>query len=201
VSSDTLERAASALRDGRIVALPTDTVYGLAADPCATGATRALFELKGRPEALELPVLVASLEAADELADGGMRGPARRVAHRFWPGAVTIVVRRRRDLDWDLGGDSSTIGLRCPAHPVPSWLCDKVGPLATTSANLHGSQVLGTAQELVVSFGEAVALVVDGGALSGRPSTVVDLTSTTARLIREGAVPFAEIAAVAEKDR
>jgi L-threonylcarbamoyladenylate synthase len=195
VDAETLEHAASALRAGEVVALPTDTVYGLAACPLAPGATRSLFDIKGRPTSLELPVLVASLEAAEELVQGAMSDAALRVAERFWPGAVTIVVPRRRDLDWDLGGDPSTIGLRCPAHQVVSWLCEEVGPLATTSANLHGRQVLTTSRELAAEFEGRVALVVDGGVLQGPSSTVVDLTSEAVRCLREGAVSFAEIEA------
>jgi L-threonylcarbamoyladenylate synthase len=181
--------------------MPTDTVYGLAAYPFAPGATQLLFELKGRPMSLELPVLVGSLEVAEALVQGAMPEAARRVAERYWPGAVTMVVPRRRDLHWDLGGDPSTIGLRCPAHPTASWLCEQVGPLATTSANLHGKQVLTTARELAAEFEGRVALVLDGGALQGPPSTVVDLTIEPVRCLREGAVPFVEIEAAAYTPR
>jgi L-threonylcarbamoyladenylate synthase len=201
VDTDALEHAASALRAGDVVALPTDTVYGLAAFPFAPGATQLLFELKGRPTSLELPVLVASLEAAESLVQGAMPEAARRVAERYWPGAVTMVVSRRRDLHWDLGGDPSTIGLRCPAHPVARWLCEEVGPLATTSANLHGKQVLATAREVAAEFQGRVALVLDGGALRGPPSTVVDLTTEPVRCLREGVLAFAEIEAAADAAR
>lgn len=195
VSSDELERAAMALLAGRIVCVPTDTVYGLAVDPSVRGATAAVFELKGRPHSLTLPVLVAGTEQADTLADGGLPGVARRVAERFWPGPVTVVVPRRREIDWDLGGDGATIGLRCPAHPIVRQLCARVGPLATTSANPHGEPPLSKAASIRERLGDGVALVVDGGTLSGPASTVVQVSDGGLRCLREGAVGFEELMA------
>jgi tRNA threonylcarbamoyl adenosine modification protein (Sua5/YciO/YrdC/YwlC family) len=189
-----LEKAVAALATGSIVAIPTDTVYGLAVDPTRAGATDALFDVKLRPATLELPVLVANVDQGEGLAGpDGLSLVARRLVRRFWPGSVTIVVRRHRDVDWTLGGDGRTIGLRCPAHSFARQLCDRVGPLATTSANRHGKPPITSASGLIEEFGADVALVVDGGVCDGAPSTVVDVTGAALRCIREGAVAWSEI--------
>jgi L-threonylcarbamoyladenylate synthase len=187
------EAIAAALRRGSVCAIPTDTVYGLAADPGRPGATEALFVLKGRPPGLALPVLVASAAQAEQLAGpAGLSPAARALADRFWPGALTIVVRRRPHLDWDLGGDPATIGLRCPGHPLARRLCRRVGPLATTSANRHGQAPLVSAEEVRAEFGDSVA-VLDGGRCDGAPSTVVDVCDGPPRLLRQGGVPWDEV--------
>jgi L-threonylcarbamoyladenylate synthase len=189
-----LERAAAVLAAGSIVAIPTDTVYGLAVDPRRPGATDALFAAKLRPATLELPVLVASIDQADRLAGpAGLSSMARRLVGRFWPGSLTIVVPRHGDVDWILGGDGRTIGLRCPADSFARRLCDTVGPLATTSANRHGEPPITSASELTEEFGDEVALIVDGGLCDGAPSTVIDVTGAELRCIRDGAVPWTEI--------
>jgi tRNA threonylcarbamoyl adenosine modification protein (Sua5/YciO/YrdC/YwlC family) len=139
-------------------------------------------------------VLVADLAQADALAGpDGLSTTALRLADRFWPGSLTMVVRRRPGVDWDLGGDGRTIGLRYPAHRVVQGLCRAVGPLATTSANRHGEPPITTAAALTDEFGDGIALVVDGGRCAGAPSTVVDLTTDTPRCIREGAVRWSDV--------
>jgi L-threonylcarbamoyladenylate synthase len=191
-----LDRAVEALRAGKVVAIPTDTVYGLAVDPSRPAATPALFALKDRPPDLEVPVLVADLDQADALAAGGLPPLARRLAEGFWPGPLTIVVRRRADIDWALGTGGTTIGLRCPLHDVALRLCATVGPLATTSANRHGAPPKMTAAEVAAEFGDGVAVVVDGEAGGGVASTVVDATGETVTLLRAGAIDFGEIQAL-----
>ena len=192
---DTSELAAAvALAAGLVVAIPTDTVYGLAVDPRCGGATDALFRLKRRPATLELPVLVAGVAQAEALAGPhGLPSLARRLAGRFWPGPLTIVVERRADVGWELGGEGRTIGLRCPAHPVARRLCEVVGPLATTSANRHGQPPITTSSALAAEFGRDVAVVVDGGLCDATPSTVIDVTGGTLRCIRDGPVPWNEV--------
>jgi L-threonylcarbamoyladenylate synthase len=106
-------------------------------------------------------------------------------------------VARRPGLDWDLGGDGLTIGLRCPAHPVARLLCQRLGPLATTSANRHGEPPITTAAALTEEFGDAVAVVVDGGVCDGAPSTVIDVTGDTLRCIRVGALPWRDVQEIA----
>jgi L-threonylcarbamoyladenylate synthase len=186
-----------ALRGGSVVAIPTDTVYGLAVDPARPGAVDALFALKGRPAGLSVAVLVADMAQADALAAGGAMPPeARRLALRFWPGALTLVVVRRAGLGWDLGGDPGTIGLRCPAHDLARELCRLVGPLATTSANRHGEAPLVTAEEVVATFGDQL-VVVDGGRCDAAPSTVADTTVVPPRCLRTGTLAWEEVLAAA----
>ena len=187
-----LEAAARALSSGRIVAVPTDTVYGLAAGPFATGAADRLFALKRRPREVDLPVLVADEEQALSLASA-VPPVARRLMARFWPGALTVVLPRDPDLVADLGSDEATVGVRCPGHAVPLALCRAVGPLATTSANIHGQPPLTTAIDVAASFGEAVAVVLDAGTCAGSPSTVVDCTGPEPKLLRDGRIPWDDV--------
>ena len=186
-----LDAAAAALQAGGVIGLPTDTVYGLAAAPEVEGATAAVFALKGRPGDSALPVLVADRGQAAGLGDLG--GPAGVLAARLWPGGITLLVRRRPGVTWDLGGDPATIGLRCPAHDVARELSRRCGPLVATSANRHGEPALAGAAEVVEAFPGLVVL--DGGECRGVASTVVDLTGPEPRLVRAGAVPWEDVAA------
>jgi tRNA threonylcarbamoyl adenosine modification protein (Sua5/YciO/YrdC/YwlC family) len=187
--------AVEALGGGDIVGIPTDTVYGLAADPWHSGAADRLFLMKGRPRSVELPLLVAGEEQALALTTA-VPEAARRLMARFWPGALTIVLPRRQDVAADLGDEDETIGLRCPNHPVPLALCTTIGPLAVTSANRHGGAALTTAQDLAASL-PGVALVLDGGVCDRPASTVVDSTGEVPKLLRAGSIDWEEIAAVA----
>ncbi|MDQ3679137.1 MAG: L-threonylcarbamoyladenylate synthase [Actinomycetota bacterium] len=196
VDARAVRAAGRTLAAGQVVALPTDTVYGLAVDPFLTGATDLLFALKGRPREVHLPVLVADEEQALELTTG-VPEIARRLMATFWPGALTLVLPRRRDLVADLGGDQTTVGVRCPAHPVPTAVCRLTGPLATTSANRHGEPPLPTATDVVATFGDGVSLVLDGGRCTGLPSTVVDCTGRQPELLRRGRVPWEQVVAAA----
>ncbi len=188
-----LERAVGVLAAGGVLGVPTDTVYGLAANPFLPGATDGLFVAKGRPRSVELPVLVADQEQARALA-GVLPAAAGALMDRFWPGALTIVVTRRPNLGLHLGGNDETVGLRCPAHPVPLALCRAGGPMATTSANIHGGDPATTADEVARLPG--VTLVLDAGPCPARPSTVVACTTTGTVLLREGTLAWAEIQAV-----
>src|SRR5688572_904245 len=114
----------------------------------------------------------------------------------FWPGALTLVLPRDPDVVADLGDDEATIGLRSPDHEVARALCGRVGPLATTSANLHGQPTATTAAEVEELFCPAVPVVLDDGTCAGSPSTVVDCTGEEPKLLREGRIPWSEIAAV-----
>ena len=191
-----LDVAAAVLRSGAVVAIPTDTVYGLAVDPTAPGATAVVFALKARPPGLDLPVLVASRAQADTLAGPeGLPDAARILADAFWPGALTIVVPRGAGLDWDLGAARHTVGLRMPDHPLARAVCERVGPLATTSANRHGDPPCTDADTVAAVFGDAV-VVVDGGRCDGEPSTVVSVVGGDVRCLRHGALAWTDITAV-----
>jgi tRNA threonylcarbamoyl adenosine modification protein (Sua5/YciO/YrdC/YwlC family) len=193
-SAEALRRAIEALAQGRPIAIPTDTVYGLAADPFLPGAADRLFDAKRRPRDVSLPVLVSSTEQALALATAVPPTAAALMA-RFWPGALTVVLPARPGLAADLGDDDATVGVRCPAHPVPLALCAVVGPLATTSANRHGEPTLTTAAEVLAAFGDEVPVVLDGGTCAGSPSTVVDCTGIEPRLLRQGRLPWSDLVA------
>jgi tRNA threonylcarbamoyl adenosine modification protein (Sua5/YciO/YrdC/YwlC family) len=191
-SVDDIDVAARALRAGQLVGLPTDTVYGLAADAFHTGAADRLFAAKRRPRDVDLPVLVADAEQAHRLATG-IPAVALVLMDRFWPGALTLVLPRNPDVTADLGDDEATIGLRCPDHEVALDLCRRVGPLATTSANLHGEPTATTAEGVAAVFGPAVPVIIDGGTCAGSPSTVLDCTGEQPKLLREGRIPWSSV--------
>jgi L-threonylcarbamoyladenylate synthase len=191
-----IDAAVGALAIADIVGVPTDTVYGLAADPFRAGATDRLFVLKRRPRSVELPVLVADEAQALTLAVA-VPDSARRLMARYWPGPLTLVLPRRVDLNADLGEDDETVGVRCPDHPVPRALCRAVGPLATTSANRHGEPPATTAAQVAAAFGLGVELILDAGPCVGMPSTVVDCTGAKPRLLREGSLPWPDVEAAA----
>lgn len=193
-----LAQVVAALRSGAPVVIPTDTVYGVAALPSISGATERLFELKDRSSGQPLAVLLAAPADAEAMADE-LTVVARRLIDAFWPGPLTLVLPRRRDLvdRLMLGGDGSTVGLRCPAHPFVRELAGQAGPLATTSANRHGEPTPATAREAADALTGPVAVVVDGGVLDGRASTVVDCTGDGWKLLRSGALDPADVTAAA----
>lgn len=166
----------AALRAGEAVVLPTETVYGLAALPARQ---ELLLELKGRPESVPIAVLVADLDQAADAAGRGLPPMARTLAASFWPGPLTVVVPTAA---------GSTLGVRCPAHDFVRAVAAEVGPVATTSANRHGRPTPPTAAEAAASLAGPVAVVVDGGALEGQASTVVDATGRELRILREGPI-------------
>ncbi|MCU1497256.1 MAG: putative translation factor [Acidimicrobiales bacterium] len=168
--------------------LPTDTVYGLAALPGVDGATEALFALKGRAAEQPFAVLVAGADQARALVDG-LPAVAERWVAELWPGPLTLVLRRSaaaRSLA--LGGDDATVGLRCPDHDFVRALAERVGPIATTSANRSGEPTPTTAEEAAASLTGPVDLLVDGGPAGTVPSTVVDLSVDPWRVLRIGGV-------------
>jgi L-threonylcarbamoyladenylate synthase len=182
-----VEAAAAALRAGLVVALPTDTVYGIGALPGLPGATDALFALKGRSSDVPLAVLCADAAQALALADEAEVGEdVNRIAERLWPGPLTLVLPRRPGLGYRLGEPTATVGVRCPDHDLVRALAAEVGPIATTSANRHGEPTPPTAAEVAELFGDGVAVVLDGGPCGAPPSTVVDATGSSWRLLRQG---------------
>ncbi len=194
---DGMARAVDALRSGSVVALPTDTVYGLAVDPTRPGAVERLFAVKGRPKIVAIPVLVGTWEQVAAVT-GQLGGAAAHLADQYWPGPLTLVVPRAGGFTADLGGPPSartTVGVRWPDHPVVRHLCLELGPLAVTSANLHGSRPAISAREVVAAFSGADGLtsVLDGGLCSGTPSTVVECRGPATQCLREGSIPWSDI--------
>jgi L-threonylcarbamoyladenylate synthase len=188
-----VERAATALRDGRLVVLPTDTVYGLAALPDDPHATEALFAAKGRPSDLALPVLAAGVDDARSI--GVIDERAERLVATYWPGPLTLVVERAAGARaWALGDQVETVGLRVPSEPVALALLRRMGPLAVTSANRSGEPEARTCDEAREIFGERVAVYLRGREpLERRPSTVLDLSRGGARILRRGVLTEAEL--------
>jgi len=185
---EALTRARTALRMGELVVVPTDTVYGLAADPFAMGATAKIFELKSRPRSLPLPVLISRPRQAWALCDSVPPGAAE-LAAAFWPGALTIVMPQTPDLDWDLGDNVGTIALRMPNHADTLELIETTGPLAVTSANLSGEPTPPLIDEVRARLGDAVAIYLDDGpAKEDKGSTIVDLARRHPAIVREGPI-------------
>ena len=184
--SSTWAEAAEALLAGRVVLIPTDTVYGLAVIPTLPGATQQLFDLKGRGRDIPIAVLAADAAQAFGLAAQPVEGRALKLGLIHWPGALTLVVDRDPGWPGDIG-DATSIGLRCPAHTEVRELCRAVGPLATTSANHHGSPTPVTSADAVAAF-PGIDVVVDGGTLGGEASTVADCRVVPPRILRQGGV-------------
>jgi L-threonylcarbamoyladenylate synthase len=179
------------LRAGGAVLLPTDTVYGVAVRADLPGAVEVLARLKERAAEQPIAVLAASVEQADEV--GVLPRWARPLVDRWWPGPLTLVLRRQPGLAWDLGEPASTVGVRVPDHPLVRALAGLVGPLATTSANRHGQPTPVTAEQAAAALIGAPALVVDGGPCSHTASTVVDATGDEPVVLREGPISEVEI--------
>lgn len=194
--SDPILEAAEAALSGALIVIPTDTVYGLGTRGDDPSATARLFSAKGRRRDLEVPVLVASTAAAREIAvfDEG----SDALAGRFWPGPLTLVLPRTRcSLDWDLGGDGSTIGIRIPHHPLALAVLARTGPMAVTSANRSGEPTPDSCEELERIFGDAVTVYLcSEGPPDRAASTVVAIAGQHIRVLRAGAVAEDEIRAV-----
>jgi L-threonylcarbamoyladenylate synthase len=185
-------KAADLLAAGMVVAIPTDTVYGLAVDPSQPGAVDRVFALKKRPGEVALPVLVTGWGQVEMVA-GTLEGAAQGFADQYWPGPLTLVVPRRGRFRADLGGElaaSWTVGLRWPDHPVVQALCTAIGPLAVTSANRHAEPPATSAEDVIVAFtgDDRLSAVLDGGVCDGAPSTVVECRGPVSRCLREGAI-------------
>jgi tRNA threonylcarbamoyl adenosine modification protein (Sua5/YciO/YrdC/YwlC family) len=183
-----LSAAAAALRRSELVVLPTDTVYGVAADAFSPGAVASLLTAKGRGREMPVPVLISTPEMLTALVDR-LPSVGRELADRLWPGALTLVVRHTVHLAWDLGETRGTVAVRMPDDPLALELIGRTGPLAVSSANRSGHPAATTMLEARLQLGAAVAVYLDGGPRPGGvPSTIVDLTGDEPVLLREGAI-------------
>ena len=202
VADDAAGRAEAidVLRGGGILALPTDTVYGIAVSLDAEGGIERLFRVKRRPPERGIVLL---LDVASQAGSIGEMGPAATaLADACWPGGLTVVVPQRPDLPLPsvLTGGTPTIGLRAPDHDAPRALAAAVGPLPTTSANVSGLPEARDATEILAQLGDGVDLILDGGpARGGPPSTVVDCTGERPVILRDGAVPIAQVVAILDE--
>jgi len=194
-----LEAAAQAVRDGKIVVLPTDTVYGIGADAFNADAVSAVLAAKGRGREMPPPVLVPNLRTVDGLARE-VPDYVRALLAAFWPGALTVVVKSQPSLSWDLGETNGTVAIRMPDNGVTLRLLDEVGPMAVTSANVTGSPAARTVAEAQGQLGAAVSVYLDAGPATGTAaSTILDCTTSFAVTLREGAVARSDIDAALEE--
>ncbi|MBP6626671.1 MAG: threonylcarbamoyl-AMP synthase, partial [Arenimonas sp.] len=192
-----LDEALAALRRGEAIGLPTETVYGLAADASRPDAVRRIFALKGRPADHPLIVHIAGADQIERWARD-VPEAARTLAAAFWPGPLTLILRKRDDVPEEVTGGQDTVGLRCPAHPLALALLQAFGGgLAAPSANRFGHVSPTTAAHVREEFGAEVPVVLDGGdCVVGIESTIVDLSGGTPRILRPGRITHAQIHAL-----
>ena len=191
-----LDEVVRAIRGGRIVAIPTDTLYGLAVDPFQTAAVDRIFEVKGRSAERALPLIAADAEhVRDRL--GHLTPIAERLAARFWPGPLTLLIAAPPALSRRISADTGKIGVRVPAHDTACLLCRACGiPLTATSANISGEAPSADPGVIARSLGDRIDLLVDAGTTpGGPPSTIVDAAGASPQLVREGAIAWEEIQA------
>lgn len=189
-----VEQATTILKQGGIVAFPTDTVYGVGAAINIELAVARVYQIKGRPHSRALPILLAD---KSQIADVAKAVPplAWRLADKFWPGALTIVLFKSASVPDIVTGGGKTIAVRIANHPIPIAIIRGLGvPIVGTSANLSGSPSVLTAEEVRIQLGDLVDMIIDSGRCpGGRESTIVDLTREPPLILREGAIPLEEI--------
>jgi L-threonylcarbamoyladenylate synthase len=192
--------AAGAVRSGRLVVIPTDTVYGVGCDAFDATGVRAVLAAKNRGPDMPIGVLVGSWASLDGLVLS-VPQQARDLVEAFWPGDLSLVLPHAPSLNWMLGNTRGTVMLRMPLHPVALELLREVGPMAVSSANQSGRPPASTAAQAREQLGESVAVYLDGGSTGEPvPSTIVDLTGAQPVLLREGAVSRADVSEVLGKE-
>jgi tRNA threonylcarbamoyl adenosine modification protein (Sua5/YciO/YrdC/YwlC family) len=193
-----ISAASLAVQRGELIVMPTDTVYGVAADAFDPAAVKSLLQAKGRGREMPPPVLVSAATTIDALA---VRVPAyaRTLVERFWPGPLTLVCHQQTSLQWDLGDTRGTVAIRMPDHEIAREILERTGPLAVSSANTTGSPAATEPAEAMRMLGEHVAVVVDAGTSpGGQASTIVDVTGEQGRMLRRGALSLADLNAALE---
>jgi len=194
-SKEEFDLILSLLHEGRVIGFPTDTAYGLGADPFSASAIAEIFRIKGRPESKPILLLADSLEMTEHVA---YSVPLfRPIAQEFWPGPITLVLPAREILPDSVTAGTGTIGVRWPVCPFATMLVRMFGkPITATSANRTGQQTCVTAAEVSEQIGELLPVLIDGGELPARSgSTLLDLTGETPVLLREGPVSFEALGA------
>jgi tRNA threonylcarbamoyl adenosine modification protein (Sua5/YciO/YrdC/YwlC family) len=192
--------AATAVRMGRLVVMPTDTVYGIGCDAFDATAVASVLAAKGRGRDMPPPVLIPTARTAQGLATQ-VPDYAQRLMEKFWPGPLTLVLKAQTSLHWDLGETNGTVALRVPDHEITLELLGDIGPMAVTSANTTGDPAARTADEASAMLGESVAVYLDGGtAGEGQPSTIIDCTGETPVTLRLGALSQADIDSALEPE-
>lgn len=187
-----IPHAVDVLQHGGLVAFPTDTVYGLAAWPFKGEYVEGLFSAKGRSNSRAIAILIGDYQELDKIV-ASFDEKSMRLAHKFWPGPLTLVVPKIASLPEALSQDG-TIGVRMPDHPVALSLLRRVGPLAVTSANISGQQNTNSAEEVYQQLNGRVHLIIDGGrTMGGVPSTVINCATPLMSLLREGPISRKDI--------
>ncbi|MGP3774268.1 L-threonylcarbamoyladenylate synthase [Streptomyces sp. SDT5-1] len=188
-----LREAASAVRRGELVVLPTDTVYGIGADAFTPEAVGDLLEAKGRGRSMPTPVVIPSPNTLHGLVTD-FSEMAWELVDAFWPGGLTIVAKQQPSLQWDIGETRGTVAIRMPLHPVAIELLTEVGPMALSSANLSGHPAPEDCDAAQQMLGDSVSVYLDGGPTPGNiPSSIVDVTGKVPVLLREGALTADEL--------
>ncbi|MFC0863019.1 L-threonylcarbamoyladenylate synthase [Sphaerimonospora cavernae] len=185
--------AKTAVGNGDLVVIPTDTVYGIGCDAFVHAAVNDLLEAKGRGRDMPVPVLVGTVKAANALVESlGMYG--QDLMDAFWPGPLTLILRANRSLSWDLGDTKGTVAVRMPLHQIALDLLKETGPMAVSSANRSGMPPATTVEQAEEQLGDSVSVYLDGGPCDENvPSTIVDLTTAVPRVLRKGAIPIEKI--------
>lgn len=187
-----IQRLAAAAKACKIIAFPTDTVYGVGSTGLVKAAARRIYQIKGRPTLKPLPVFVASADAAKTWAD--WTPPADALARKFWPGALTLVLRHTEQGRLLTFAEYQTVALRVPNQPLLLSLLAASGvPWVQTSANLSGSPALNDPAEVIRQFDGLVDYIIDAGPTPGVESTIVDASALPVRVLREGALPQARV--------
>jgi len=188
--------AVDAIEAGDLVVLPTDTVYGIAADAFKADAVQRLLDAKGRGRDMPPPVLISVVESLDALATD-IPESGRKLCQEFWPGPLTVICHAQTSLMWDLGETQGTVALRVPDHENTRELLSRTGPLAVSSANISGQPAALDVYDAETQLQDSVAVYLDGGtATGGQPSTIVDITGDTPHVVRLGALSLAQLRAV-----
>jgi L-threonylcarbamoyladenylate synthase len=193
-----IEAASLAIQRGQLVVIPTDTVYGIAADAFDPEAVAELLAAKGRGREMPPPVLVSAATTVDALATG-IPPYARTLIEEFWPGPLTLVLQQQRSLQWDLGDTRGTVAVRMPDHELAREILERTGPLAVSSANTTGAPAAIDADGAERMLTDLVEVIIDGGpAHGGEASTIIDATGEQGRVLRRGALSLERLNAVLE---
>jgi len=188
-----IAEAGRSVQRGRLVVLPTDTVYGVGADAFSPQAVQRLLNAKGRGRQMPPPVLVSARTTLEALAVG-IPDWAHALVDELWPGPLTLVLRQQPSLQWDLGETRGTVAVRMPDHEIALELLSRTGPLAVSSANRTGLPAATNADDAEAMLGELVRVVLDAGPTPGPvPSTIVDCTGEKGRILRQGALPVGRL--------
>ena len=196
-----MSHGVTTLRKGGVVAIPTDTLYGLAVDPWNRSAVARVFAIKGREADRALPLIAADVNQV-RIWIGDLNPMAQRLAERFWPGPLTLVMRAPDALMPEATAGGTTIGVRVPSHAVARALCAAFDrPITATSANVSGAPPTASPDEVAAHLSTGVDVLIDSGTTPGGPaSTIVDVTQAQVRLIRAGAVEWEDVKACADRE-